>query len=396
MVLRYTPIQPEVVVRNIGEETEHFTVTLDIYDEAGEEVYHNVIGSYDLLPGFNDTLIAPCWEPGEFDELYDKVLFTSLERDECKHNDTHNVQSLVHCNDTFRYDWNYGDWTGWGFSGGNYHMPTFYGVDNGVLVVGGRTWITSIYGDGWIKMELLEATGGCGATTTSNIVGEASCETFQAGWNNADFGGFGVFVKSSSPGNIWVAGAPDVFPCGYFGEFGMLTWPGPHTCYLGSGPGRSAFMTPTFDWNSMYTNGGWYTWGNEAFVHLGFGEFPLSPMPSPPCYYEEAHDITAFRMEEPNIDYVEAGEPITPEIAIANIGRQTEPDGGFFPVKFFAIDTYGKINDVEYPDTLFADTTLISQLGWLGDDTDDPDTLFVAITPWSPEGGCDETEPFVF
>jgi len=393
MVLRYTPIEPQLVVRNIGEETEHFTVTLDIYNGT-EQVYHNVLGAYDLLPGFNDTIVAPCWEPGEIDELYDKVLFTSLERDECKHNDTHIVQSLVHCDDTFRYDWNYGDMWGWGINYGSFRFMAFYGVDGGVLISGGRTWLQNLYGTGYPAIEVLEANGGCGGTSVSNVVTNATCETFQVGWNYAYFGGFGAWANSGTPGNIWAAWTPASTPHGYHSEASMLTWPGPHSCYLGSGPGRGGYLYgSSFYWGGY--SGSYYTSVTELFVHLGFGDYPLSPMPAPPCYYEEAHDLTAFRMEEPNIDYVEAGVDITPEIAIANIGRQTEPDGGFFPVKFFAIDTYGKINGVEN-DTIFADTSLISQIGWMGDATDDPDTLFVPITPWTPEGVCHPIEPFVF
>jgi len=394
MVLRYTPFKPVVVVRNIGQETEQFTVTLDIYDDEEELVYHNMMGTCNLLSGQSDTLEAPCWEPGEIDELYDKVLLTSLGSDMCTHNDTHIVQSLVHCDDTLCYDWNYGDIWSWGINSGDYHFMTFYGVDGGVLVTGGQTYLTSLYGTGYPAMEVYEANAGCGGTGPSHEVAEATCETFQAGWNIAYFGGFGAWVSAAAPGNIWAAWTPASTPSGYHGESGMLTWPGLHSCYSGGGTGRGAWMSgSSFYWGGH--SGSYYTSMTELFVHLGFGDYPLSPLPVPPCYDEMPHDVTAFRMEEPNIDYVEAGVAITPEIAVANIGRQTEPDAGFFPVKFYAIDTYGKINGVEN-DTIFADTQQVSHIGWMGEETDDPDTLIVEMDEWVAEGVCHETEPFVF
>jgi hypothetical protein len=393
MVLRYTPFKPVVVVRNIGQETEQFTVTLDIYN-GEEQVYHNMMGTCNLLSGQSDTLEAPCWEPGEIDELYDKVLLTSLGSDMCTYNDTLIVQSLVHCDDTLCYDWNYGDIWSWGINSGDYHFMTFYGVDGGVLVTGGQTYLTSLYGTGYPAMEVYEANAGCGATGPSNVAAEATCETFQAGWNQAWFGGFGAWVSAAAPGNIWAGWTPASTPSGYHGESGMLTWPGLHSCYSGGGFGRGAWMSgSSFYWGGHYSS--YYTGMNELFVHLGFGEYPLSPLPAPPCYDEMPHDVTAFRMEEPNIDWVEAGVAITPEIAIANIGRQAEPDGGVFPVKFYAIDTYGKINWVDN-DTIFADTQQVSHIGWMGDETDDPDTMFVEMDEWVPEGVCHETEPFVF
>jgi hypothetical protein len=127
----------------------------------------------------------------------------------------------------------------------------------------------------------------------------------------------------------------------------------------------------------------------ELFVHLGFGDFPLSPQPAPPCYFEEPHDVTCFRMEEPNDDYVQANLPITPELAIANIGRQTEPGSGFFPTKFIVVEEATE-------DTTYNDSAMISQIGFLNDPTDDPDTIYVTVPPWTPDGLCDETDPFVY
>jgi len=103
-----------------------------------------------------------------------------------------------------------------------------------------------------------------------------------------------------------------------------------------------------------------------------------------------ARDVTCYEMVEPDTNtlYIEAGAEIIPTLGIANLGDQDEPGSGMFPVKFFAVDTYGKINGVEN-DTIFADTTLIDYIA-------QGDSLEIPITPWSPEGVCHVTEPFVF
>jgi len=103
-----------------------------------------------------------------------------------------------------------------------------------------------------------------------------------------------------------------------------------------------------------------------------------------------ARDLTCYEMIVPdtNTVYVEADAEIIPTLGIANLGDQAEPGSGMCPVKFFAVDTYGKINGVDN-DTIFADTTLVDYIaqGY---------SLEIPITPWSPEGVCHVTEPFVF
>jgi hypothetical protein len=270
---------------------------------------------------------------------------------------------------------------------------TFYPCDNGVLTTGGRVYIYNAnpaYNKAAI--EVWEPATGCGLPNASGLVTRTQVETHQSGWNRCDFGGFGVFAKAGEPGNIFagVTNSASSGYSGYFAEVGLFSWPGPHPCYLGSGPGRGAYRSSSsFYWGS-YT-GSYYTMPIELYVHLGFGPFPLSPMPSPPCYYDEAHDITAFRMEQPDQDYVPDGVPISPEIAVANIGRQAEPDAGYFPVIFRAIN-------LDDESTHYEDTVEIggsNTIGWLGDDTDDPDTLFATFPPWTPEAKCNEDEPWV-
>jgi len=386
MVLRWTKTEPKIVLANAGTEAEHFTATVDIYDENDEQVYHNVLGTYDLMPFSNDTVVAPCWTPGEIGQTYRKVLGLALATDECHYNDTLEEISFVHCDDTFRYDWNFGDGAvvGWGI-GSTMHFMTFYGVDGGVLATGARTYIYDAkptYANA--LMEVFKGqTNGCGA---ANMTPAATgiCETQQTGWNKAMFGDYGIWVPSGTPGGFFVGvtSSSSSNYAGYFNEVGLNSWPAEHPCYLGAGPGRGAYGSGTsFYWDGY--SGSYYTQPNEMFVHLGFGTYPLSPMPAPPCYYGNAHDISAYAITRPDDPYVEAGVQTTPEIAIVNIGRQKEPNSGFIPVKFFVRTTS---ND----SVVFADSSLISKIGYLADPTDDPDTMYVAIEEWTPTGKCDK------
>jgi hypothetical protein len=118
-------------------------------------------------------------------------------------------------------------------------------------------------------------------------------------------------------------------------------------------------------------------------VHLGFT--PENPQPQPPCYYDEPHDLTIYRVNKPDQEFVEHDVEITAELALGNLGRQTEPDESHFPVKMFVADW-----ETPDKDTVYFETTLLQQIGWFGDDTDDPDTTLVPMLPWVPEGICEE------
>jgi len=407
LVLRWTDIEPIVIVRNIGENAEDFSVTLDIYRTDNDSlVYHYNLAGFHLLPGEMDTLVGPCWTPEEVWDEYNKVCFTQLERDSCKSNDTIEVLSLVHCDDTFRYFWNWADqWAlGWGIRPSMYFM-TFYGVNNGVLVTGGQVYLYSLRtGSPPPMVGVWESVGGCGpADCASGPVGTATAETFQVGWNKAFFDEPGVFAHSADPGSIWAGSSSSSGSdfSGWYGAFGMDPFPPndpPHPCWnhpgvsAGRGRGRGGYCNGnSFTWGHYGDEySGFYTVPIELFVHLGFGDFPLSPQPSPPCYYDEPHDLTCYRMEEPDRDYVEADVPITPELAIANLGRAAEPYSGLFPVTFMVVDE-------ETSDTVWRDSAMISHIGWLGDAGDNPDTIEVALPPWTPEGICrdvDEGGPF--
>jgi hypothetical protein len=89
-----------------------------------------------------------------------------------------------------------------------------------------------------------------------------------------------------------------------------------------------------------------------------------------------AHDLACYEMVSPTGDYVEHNVGITPELAIANVGLEDEPDPGeFFAVEFIVVDK-------ETEDTVFHEASLISST------LDAGDTIYVTITPWAPEGIC--------
>lgn len=381
MTLRYTPTEVRIIVRNIGQETEHSAATVEIWDESERVYYHN-LASFDLLPGMNDTLIGPCWTPGEVGTDYELLAYTQLERDRCKSNDTAMQVTCIHCDDTLRYSWDESMWIGWGISYPN-QVANFLPVDGGVLSTGARIWITNLYSNSNYQAVLWQAEDGCGLPY-GDPVACASPEGNQAGWNYFEWSEHAVFVPSSTPGNVWagiIPGTSVVYPA-------WLTDPVvfSHPCFGGSYYPAAYYDGVSWNWSSE--DNPVPSLKMDLFVHLSFGHFPLSPAPAPPCHYEQPHDVTCYRMEEPDQDYVEAGVPITPELAIANIGRDTEPVSGLFPVTFMAVDE-------KSGDTVFRDSTLVSEIGWLGDAEDDPDSMFVTTPPWTPEALCDEDEPYV-
>ncbi|MBN2379142.1 T9SS type A sorting domain-containing protein [candidate division WOR-3 bacterium] len=424
LVLRHTPIEPQLIVGNVGLEVEHFNAVYEVWEEDGSEpVYQNVLGSYDLFPGVWDTLIAPCWTPGEFGTVYTNWLWVDLDGDLCTYNDTFEMISIVGCDDTFRYDWNfaYVD-EAWGNASQEYYLGMFYPVDNGVLITGARVFIDAFPDPLYFydppvypALAVYEANNGCGGIvdppSKSPVPGcKATTETYQIGWNNAHFGyrnpktgqNTGVFVHSAPGGNVWLGMTAST--AGFTGSMRSVALRqqlDPHPCYNNSwntqtrsaswsATGQSWWMTgssflyehdqcPDPSVVSYYTD--IFNYPLELFVHLGFGPYPMSPKPQHPCYHDEPHDIMAYRFEKPFLDWIEDGEPLTCEVGITNLGRQTEPDQGFFPVKLYIVE-------VETGDTFWSETTLINKLGWGNDDTDDPDTILVPFTPFAPEGAC--------
>ena len=399
-VLRWTEIEPQVVVRNIGEEVEHFAVTVDIYDENNDDelVYHQIVSGFDLMPGAMDTLVLPCWVPGELFPVdthrYRKVAFTYLDRDECFHNDTLVVNSIVGCDGALSYHWNFAD--GYGYIGAySWRLSTTYAMEGGALVTGGRIWLYECPEANYTysRLELWEANLGCGAVANGSYhTAWKNCDTRVAqAWNEVIFDQ-PAWVTTGTPGNIWASHTSANYGtwAGRLQDIGLDPWPDPMTCYLGPGPGRSGkWRAPDhgasfqFSWGGWYYPTGYWSWPIELYTHLAF-----SPLPAPPCYYDDPHDLKCYEMKQPVEDYVEAGILITPELAIANIGRQAEPDADFYSIEFIVVEK-------ETSDTIFHESSLMSDIGWPGDPTDDPDTTYGTTAPWTPEGLCDAISPFV-
>jgi len=101
-----------------------------------------------------------------------------------------------------------------------------------------------------------------------------------------------------------------------------------------------------------------------------------------------ARDVTCYEMIVPDTNtlYIEADAEIIPTLGIANLGNQAELN---FPVRFVAIDTYGKLDDIDN-DTIYTETTMVAYIGPY------PDTIEVEFPEWTLEGICHQTEPFVF
>jgi len=408
-VFRWTEIEPQVEVHNVGQEVEHFSTTIDIYDEADNDnlVYHFNVSGFDLLPGEFDTLVGPCWTPGELTmpdtHYYRKVAYTMLGGDNCVHNDTLTEISAVHCDGWLAYNWNYADCPN-GFAFTVWRVGTSWDLDNGAYVLGGRVYMGysgTMYSAVPPTIEVWAAQNGCGGVANgSYALARTFCPPAELEWN---YGFFDqpVFVPTGDPGNFWIVAGNSLDPqttpytfAGWFSVLSMLTPASASSCYnMSYDPDRSATwqcaMGPAdpsslFTWGQYFHywappyGGPQYSWPIEPMVHLGF-----SPRPAPPCYYDEPHDLTCFRMEAPSGEYVEADVPITPELAIANIGLQTEPDADFFDVGFIVVNE-------QTLDTVFNETSLIA--GPL----EQGDTTFGTTLPWTPEGLCDDTLPFVY
>ncbi|MEA3311557.1 MAG: hypothetical protein U9Q76_05000, partial [candidate division WOR-3 bacterium] len=412
-VLRWTEVEPKIEVHNVGGEVEHFPVTVDIYDEDNDSlVYHFNVSINNLLPGAYDTIVGPCWTPGELyavpdTHFYRKVAFSLLERDECKHNDTLEVTSIVHCDAALGYDWNFayispGSNNAWILYNGNYSALTYYNWSGG-LITGGRVYIEATGYPGYYPLDLQirqpRGPSYCGQTdlTATTLVASATLSPWDIstgpplGWSEVTFDP-PIFVPAlADPTNIW-AGVKAHGGTSYFTAYAMLHYPPPDPCYGGAGPGRGALIWyGNWYWGTISQTGyinnpeaQAFTPANEIYAHLS-----IPAPPAPPCYYENPHDLTCYRMEQPASEYVEADVPITPELVIANIGLQAEPDADFFSIGFIAVEE-------ETSDTAFDATSLINHIGFLGDPADDPDTLFGTTETWTPEGLCDKEAPFVY
>ncbi|MBN2378176.1 hypothetical protein JXM67_00015 [candidate division WOR-3 bacterium] len=430
MVLRYTHVEPWGVVGNFGEEGETFNVILDIYDDDDTRVYHQVSSIWPDPPGPGEIACInfPCWQPGELYEegvhYYRKELIVSLDGDEDPSNDTLVEMSYVGCDDTVGYEW---DWENLS-TDALYSAPlgywetygTSYRFDGGALVKGGRIYMhetdamkSGAYGYNLTdppRLDVWESENGCGMPGQEGIVGFGVSQTYQDGWNVVSFPGkvgprktdpaggpgqdkivedLGIYAKANSvEGNIWAAatssgvGSGGAGTGGWVSCLGLLVPPEPTACYGGPSDHRGAV------WMVNYNHGwlDWYDYVSETFiveltVHLGFT--PENPAPAPPCYIDEPHDLTVYRVNKPDREFVEDGVPVAVELALGNLGRKEEPREGKIPVKMFVVDydSYAK-------DTVYAETSEVANIGWFGNPSDDPDTMLVQMPAWTPEGIC--------
>jgi hypothetical protein len=400
-VLRWTDLEPKVEVANVGQEVEGFAVILRIYDESNDDslVYDVTSPSFYLSPGELDTLVGPCWRPGELTtpdtHYYRKVAFTRLDYDNCFHNDTVTEYSIVHCDGWLNiYNWNWADFPN-AYAYRVYRAGTSYDIKGGTYVLGGRVWLgwrgdPPMYSDVPPRLEVWAANSGCGAVPNGSArLGYANYPGFAEPrmWHEVAFDQ-AVWCPAADPGNFWIAAANSTDPgasvfMGWVAIVGIDPPPDPSSCVPLPNT-RSAYWeaeygdaSTGFSWGCLggYTS---HSWPIEALTHLGF-----SPKPGPPCYFDKAHDLTCYEMRQPVEDYVEDGVDITPELAIANIGLRAEPDpGDFFDVKFIVVD-------VETGDTVFNKTSLVSSTLDMGD------TIVGSTSPWTPEGVCNATAPFV-
>jgi hypothetical protein len=90
IVLRYTKIEPKVVVRNSGEETVSFPLTFQIDSIGGKTVYGPVNANVSYL-GVDkmDTIEFPSWDmPGDSGAHYQATFAVKLDNDQCPSDDT--------------------------------------------------------------------------------------------------------------------------------------------------------------------------------------------------------------------------------------------------------------------------------------------------------------------
>ena len=388
MVLRWTELEPEVVVANMGREVEHFLVTFKIY-KGSDVVYNQNREVYDL-PSYDPAdptrhlaeITFPCWKPEEYGTKYKAELSVELATDEYECNDVLERDVEVRCDDTLSYDWNMDVWIGWGYTSEIERM-TNYPLNNGGLITGGAWHAMNAYPPGkpwagvvWGDICVLSGTPDIG----TNKEGESDQHSTHAvGWNEWEINPpSGIWAHSTDPGGIGIGVHTWGYPP-YIYESPLRKAPPPHVCFPSIRYRSGRWYRGRWYWGAV--SGGSYVIINRGYGHLIFGDWPLSPHPAPPCYYDNAHDLKAYEIKNPPGDYVQADSSITPEIGIVNIGRQAEPDEGYFYVTFWAVKT-------ETGETHKLDSTGVDHIGYLGDDTDDPDTLYVPISSWTPEGQC--------
>jgi len=98
--------------------------------------------------------------------------------------------------------------------------------------------------------------------------------------------------------------------------------------------------------------------------------------------YQEMHDITCSDIQVSNTGFVKSGTPVQPYLEVANVGWHLEPASS---------GSWAILGILGGSDTVYMDSTpILNNIGWLGDPTDNPDTVSLILPPWTPEGKCSE------
>jgi hypothetical protein len=402
--LRFTPIEPKVVVANVGREIATCAVNFKI-DSSSTTVYSQNTNVFNLYPAHNDTITFPCWsepagrKPADLGSKYRATLNVSgYAPDECSGNNHLDWWIQVTCDDSLTYEYEPG--SAWGtpvntiMPGTGYPTSGFTGatlISKVSVVLGDDAGPDDQYGN--FRLEIWDSENGCNMYPKSRLSGVDQGVVIEGkgmkGMNWVSYDPMVLVKTPGSAGNLWVVmknlgGGP--YDHILQEIHANLPYPFPHSCFADyPGPGfrypvRSAFSGDGgFNWNSGTTSGPEHFWELAAMAHLR----PQVP-PMPPCYDDAPHDVATVRVVEPEINYVQAESAYNCISTIANYGYNTEPESGFFY-------SHLKIDRIDSAiTTVYHESTAVSKIGQLGDSTDDPDSLFITYAPaWTPASGGD-------
>jgi len=396
-VLRYTPIEPKVVIGNIGREVASCAVNFEI-DSLGTSVYNQNANVYNLYPSHNDTISFPCWSeptghrPAEIGVKYLATLKVSgYAQDECWGNNTLEQDIVVACDDSVTFDYKPG------FTMGrfpiDYIVPaTGYPLSGNSLIAKAAVRLDendpgpdNLYGN--FRLEIWDSDSGCDQHPKNRVSGIDQGVIPQGlGHQGLNWVTFNPMVSVGTPGktgNFWVVmtslGGP--YDWTFMYSHSVLPYPFPHPCFADySGPGypypvRSAYSNDGgSSWNLGTITGLDLFWSLQIMPHLS-----IQVPPMPPCYNDLPHDVATTGIIEPEIKFVQAESAYNCASAVANLGFTVEPESGFF---------YSHLKiDIETT-TVYHESTAVSKLGQVGDPSDDPDSLAITYAPpWTPSTG---------
>jgi len=408
MVLRYTQIQPKVIVHNDSKEIVSFPLTFKIDSVGGKTVY----GPYDVNVSSlgvdkADTVEFSCWDsPGDIGAHYQTVLTTNFDRDECRADDTLKKDLWVGCDDTLAH------WplepSRWTFGSDSTGMldGIWYSSPNGALLNGAVLNIAkdipdNNYGNWSIQVWLSNASGNPNAAVATGL----KPASYGSGYNTVVFTS-PLWVSTAASGlgsRFWLFYATDGVK-GLWDQYRLMQPPrGSPQSSLVSGLWYTGPHSFSFSPYGPTITSGWYANHYEPLLPASNPREPVANLipdlqaithlvldarPLPPCYAKWERDLATVSIDEPHQPFIEVGHPVTPKSTVANLGRNTEPDP---PVgcKYFT-PSKCTITNALTGAVAFNESTSISKIsiGWLGDPADNPDTLHFSYgTPWIPTDG---------